>query len=56
MNFTRKYDGAGLGLSIVKALTEAQGGKVVFDSKIDEGTLVKIILPLNMPENDSRWI
>lgn len=56
MNFTRKYDGAGLGLSIVKSLTEAQGGKVVFDSKIDEGTLVKIILPLNMPENDSRWI
>lgn len=56
MNFTRKYDGAGLGLSIVKSLTEAQGGKVVFDSKIGEGTLVKIILPLNMPENDSRWI
>lgn len=56
MNFARKYDGAGLGLSIVKALTEAQGGKVVFDSKINEGTLVKIILPLNMPENDSRWI
>ena len=56
MNFTRKYDGAGLGLSIVKSLTEAQGGKVVFDSKIGEGTKVKIILPLNMPENDSRWI
>ena len=56
MDLARKYDGVGLGLSIVKALTEAQGGKVVIDSKVGEGTLVKIILPLTMPENDSRWI
>lgn len=56
MDLARKYDGAGLGLSIVKALTEAQGGKVVFESKVGEGTLVKVILPLNMPENDDQWI
>ena len=56
MNFARKYDGAGLGLSIVKALTEAQGGEVIFESKVGEGTLVKVILPIDMPENDSRWI
>ncbi len=56
MDFSRKYEGAGLGLSIVKALTEAQGGHVTLESTVGEGTLVKVTLPINILENDSRWI
>jgi len=39
---TRKYQGTGLGLALVKELTELQNGEVEIESKIDEGT--KIIL------------
>ena len=55
MNFSRKYEGAGLGLSIVKSLTEAQGGRVEFESEVGEGTVVKVILPSKRPD-DPLWI
>lgn len=41
--FAQKVDSTGLGLSIVKYLVEAQGGLLIIESKINEGTTVKVI-------------
>ena len=40
--------GSGLGLALVQSLTELHGGKMDVRSVIDEGTRVKIILPLQV--------
>lgn len=42
----RDYDGAGLGLTLVKAATEAMGGDVLIDSRPGAGTQVRVALPL----------
>jgi PAS domain S-box-containing protein len=41
---TRKYGGTGLGLTIVKQLTELQGGTVSVESKLDEGSTFYITI------------
>ncbi len=38
--------GLGLGLNIVKTLVEAHGGKISVESKVSEGTRVKVSLPV----------
>ena len=42
---TRRSNGAGLGLSIVRAISEAHGGRVVLESAPGRGTKVRIALP-----------
>jgi len=42
----RLTGGAGLGLSIVKQLVEAQGGQVGIESVVGEGTRVVFTLPV----------
>lgn len=37
-NFTTKSGGTGLGLAMVKAMTEGMGGKVWFETRLGEGT------------------
>ena len=46
---TRATGGAGLGLSLVQAITRAHGGKVEVESKPGAGTRVTVRLPLNRP-------
>lgn len=43
---TRKYGGAGLGLSISRAIVEAHGGTLSVESKLSEGSIFYIRLPL----------
>jgi len=43
--YQRKYQGAGLGLALVRALVELQGGIVRIDSELEKGTIVHIVLP-----------
>ena len=44
-NTTRKYGGTGLGLPICKNLIEMQGGELWVDSRLDEGTTFRFIIP-----------
>jgi PAS domain S-box-containing protein len=41
----RKYEGTGLGLPLVKAMTELHGGQIEIVSTVGEGTTVSVILP-----------
>ena len=43
--FTTKSSGMGLGLPMVKNIVEAYGGTITFTSRIEKGTVFKIILP-----------
>jgi two-component system NtrC family sensor kinase len=49
---TRKYGGTGLGLAISKKLVELQGGKIIVESKYDEGTTFTFLLPLKAKKGD----
>jgi signal transduction histidine kinase len=41
----RRYRGGGLGLSIVKAIAEAHGGRVELESRLGEGSKFTIVVP-----------
>ncbi|MDD9878752.1 MAG: PAS domain S-box protein [Magnetovibrio sp.] len=42
---TRTHEGSGLGLTLVKSLTEAHGGRLELDSAVGEGTTVTLRFP-----------
>jgi two-component system, cell cycle sensor histidine kinase PleC len=44
-SLARRFEGAGLGLSISKALAELHGGHLSVRSAVGEGTTVTIALP-----------
>lgn len=44
---SRKVEGTGLGLSLVKSLTEQQGGSLSIESAPNEGTTVRLRFPLS---------
>lgn len=50
--YDRKYQGTGLGLSVVRGLVELHRGKIVFDSVRGEGTTVTVTIPVHA--SDSR--
>ncbi|WP_250121510.1 ATP-binding protein [Chroococcidiopsis sp. CCMEE 29] len=50
-NSCRRSEGAGLGLSIVRAIVEAHGGRVLLQSQLGRGSMFTIVLPLDpIPE------
>ncbi len=49
-NSRRRSEGAGLGLSIVRAIAEAHGGQVLLQSQLGSGSRFTIILPLDPPQ------
>jgi signal transduction histidine kinase len=42
---TRKSTGSGLGLALVKSLTELHGGRLIIDSVVGSGTTVRCLFP-----------
>ena len=49
---TRKYGGTGLGLAICKELSVLLGGDIFVKSKIDNGTIFKVVIPKKEEELD----
>ena len=45
--YDRKYDGTGLGFSIVKGFVDLHGGTTQIESRLGEGTCVTIRLPVS---------
>jgi two-component system OmpR family sensor kinase len=45
----RASEGAGLGLSIVRAIAEAHGGRVELDSAVGIGSTFAVVLPIDQP-------
>jgi PAS domain S-box-containing protein len=53
-SYTRRFQGAGLGLSIVRRLVELMGGHITMDSVYGEGTAAHVMLPFKLkPDNDA---
>ena len=50
-NFTTKTSGMGLGLSIVKNIVDNFGGKIWYNTEMNEGTTFYVEIPLFKPES-----
>ena len=46
--FTKKAKGQGLGLAVCKRLAEAQGGKIIAESKLGQGSTFTVTIPLKV--------
>jgi PAS domain S-box-containing protein len=56
-SYTRRFQGAGLGLSIVRRLVELMGGHITMDSVYGEGTAVHVLLPFKLkPDGDAKHL
>lgn len=49
--YTRKNEGSGIGLSIIKEIIQIHKGKVEVESTVGEGSTFRISLPINLKEN-----
>lgn len=50
-SLSRNAEGSGMGLSLVKLLTEMHGGKISVDSEVGKGSIFKVELPARTVKN-----
>jgi len=50
--FTKDHKGTGLGLAIARSLSKLHGGRLHIRSRIDNGTIIVVRLPLVQPDPD----
>ena len=55
-SLTRTREGSGIGLSLVKALVEAHGGKITVKSELGKGSNFIVELPVNIIEVDGAAV
>jgi len=48
--YSRRYEGAGLGLTLVKRIIHLMDGSIAMDSEEDKGTSVYVSLPFKLPD------
>jgi len=53
---TRKYQGTGLGLALVKDLIEKMGGSISVNSKLGVGTTMRVVFPLSWEKHSEEEI
>lgn len=51
---TRKFNGSGIGLSLVKSLVKMHQGDIYVESRVNEGTKFTIKLPIRQVESDNN--
>jgi signal transduction histidine kinase len=49
---TRKFEGTGLGLPLVRAMIQQHGGELLLESELGAGTTVSIIFPVERVQGD----
>ena len=49
--YTRQYEGAGLGLTIIKRIVGMMQGALTVESEVGRGTSMHLALPLRLPDN-----
>jgi CheY-like chemotaxis protein len=47
--YTRKYGGMGMGLAVSHGLATLMGGKIICESRLGEGSIFRLFLPLSLP-------
>jgi two-component system cell cycle sensor histidine kinase PleC len=53
---TKTYQGSGLGLAIARSLTSLHGGTMRLRSKLGTGTVVRIVLPREAPQQSTASV
>lgn len=53
---SRQYKGTGLGLNLVKKLTELHGGRVFVKSKLNEGSCFSVVIPCSFSDEQKSDI
>jgi signal transduction histidine kinase len=51
-SLSREHDGTGLGLALVRRLSDMHGGSVAVESKVDQGSRFTVSLPWQRPPED----
>jgi PAS domain S-box-containing protein len=53
-SLARRYEGTGLGLPLVKSLTEMHGGRLEIETSLGQGTTVMVSLPRRRPQHQGK--
>ena len=53
-SYTRKHSGLGMGLTVSDGLVQLMGGEITCESRLGEGSVFRITVPLALPEKTAK--